>query len=138
MTVMLLDKLLQGPPRAASPQGGQTSQNEGRAPEAVLSNCGFPTLLDHFSSTSPMPCLSWKFLKGFSRTLATSTGSIWGQKHMYFALPKPFINLGTLGHTQTREMAQATILRKDTVSNISPMKLWCLSGLIGRPACNLQ
>ena len=112
MTVMLLDKLLQGPSRAPSPQGGQTSWNEGRAPEVVFSNSGFLTLLGHFSSASPMPCLSWKFLKDFSRTLATFTGSIWGQKHMYFVLSKPFIHLGTLGHTQTREMHAGHHLKK--------------------------
>ena len=98
MTVMLLDKLLQGPSRAASPQGGQTSWNGGRAPEVVLSNSGFLTLLGHFSSASPMPCLSWKFLKDFSRTLATFTGSLWGQKHMYFC---PFKTLYTSGNSGT-------------------------------------
>ena len=111
----------------------------GKDPEVVVSVSGFLTVIGHFDSTSPTPWSSWKFLKDFSRTLATFTGSIWGQKHMYFVLSKPFINLGTLGHTQTREMRAGHCLKKISQYLISlPWSLWCPSGLIGRPAHNLH
>lgn len=63
-----------------------------------------------------------------------------------FVLSKPFIHLGTLGHTQTREMHAGHHLKKISQYLISlPWREMsreerdqCPSGLIGRPAHDFQ
>lgn len=87
----------------------------GRHPEVFLSHSGFFSPA-HLAISTLLICHichgNVGGLEDFSRTLATSLGCIWGQRHGCLLLSNSLTNLGDLGYTQKRGTYTGHLLKE--------------------------
>lgn len=124
VTATFLDNYLQGLSRSVSLQYCETFLGMGKTSRNFSTPYWLSQPFLHYS-------FSWKALKDFSRILATSIGSIWGQKHTGTFCFQISIYLWASGHFQKRGTYTGHLLKK--ISQY-PTSLPGASGLSGQSA----